>query len=164
MLGFTAGCLLPSFPRAHTSSGLHISPTPAESNSEAGLSLPRHHCLHKAHLVPVIRPPLRPVADIPLWGQSTIPYVPQRGSHSFVLNQSPTEAQQMDFRENKSPDYMINCVHVSVCMRIYVCACLCVHTGMRLHILEEISSTFHQIFRRLCFPSGLYFFKALKSL
>ena len=72
----------------------------------------------------------------------------------------------MDFLENKSPDYMLNCVHVSVymCVHIYVCACLCVHAGMRLHILEEISLTFNQIFRRLCFPSGQYFFKAFKSL
>ena len=137
-----------------------MSPTPAESNSEAGPSLPWHYCLHKAHLVLVIWLPLRPVGDIPLWGQSTVPHVPQRGSHSFVLNWSPTEAQQMDFMENKSPDYMLNCVRVS----IYVCACLCVHAGMRLHILEEISLTFHQIFRRLCFPSGQYLFKAFKSL
>ena len=29
----------------------------------------------------------------------------------------------MDFMENKSPDYMLNCVRVSVYMCVHVCVC-----------------------------------------
>ena len=139
-----------------------MSPTPAESNSEAGPSLPWHYCLHKAHLVLVIRLPLRPVGDIPLWGQSTVPRVPQRGSHSFVLNWSPTEAQQMDFMENKSPDYMLNCVRVSIYVCAYICVCMsvCARRYETAHFGRDIPY-FSSDFQKTVFPIWAIFIQSI---